>query len=191
MSDQEITKLSEGLVPQNTAKMTSWALKNFQDWMATGNQRNPAVPVPHHILQCVNPVTLNNQLSKFVVETRKSNGEHYPPATLDQLLCGILRHMRNQNLAAPNFVDKKDSRFRRLHGTLDAYFHRLHSEGHGRQTKRAEIVSSEEADRLWREGVLDTDTPTRLQNAAFFVMGKMFCLRGGQEHRGLQLSQLK
>ena len=28
-------------------------------------------------------------------------------------------------------------------------------------------------------------------NAAFFVVGKMFCLRGGQEHRGLQLSQLK
>ena len=29
------------------------------------------------------------------------------------------------------------------------------------------------------------------KNAAFFVVGKMICLRGGQEHRGLQLSQLK
>ena len=38
---------------------------------------------------------------------------------------------------------------------------------------------------------MDTTTPTGLQNAAFFVVGKMFCLRGGQEHRGLQLSQLK
>ena len=36
------------------------------------------------------------------------------------------------------------------------------------------------------------DTPTGLQNAALFVVRKIFCLRGGgQEHRGLQLSQLK
>ena len=38
---------------------------------------------------------------------------------------------------------------------------------------------------------MDTKTPTGLQNVAFFVVGKMFCLRGGQEHRGLRLSQLK
>jgi hypothetical protein len=35
---------------------------------------------------------------------------------------------------------------------------------------------------------MGTKTPTQLH---FFVVGKMFCLRGGQEHRGLQLSQLK
>ena len=35
------------------------------------------------------------------------------------------------------------------------------------------------------------NTPIGLQNAAFFVVGKMFCLHGRQEHRGLQLSQLK
>ena len=146
VSDQEIAKLSEGLVPQNTAKMNSWALKNFHDWMKNRNQCNPTNPVPDDILQCVDPVVLNNQLSKFVVETRKSTGEHYPPVTLHQLLCGILRHMRTNNPAAPNFLDKKDSRFKHLHGTLDSYFHRLHSEGHGRQTKHAETISSEEED---------------------------------------------
>ena len=55
--------------------------------------------------------------------------------------------------------------------------------------KHAEVVTKE--DQLWREGVMNTTTPVGLQNAAFFVVGKMFCLRGGQEHRGLQLSQLK
>ena len=39
VSDQEIAKLSEGLVPQNTAKITIWALKNFQDWMTNRNQQ--------------------------------------------------------------------------------------------------------------------------------------------------------
>ena len=58
-------------------------------------------------------------------------------------------------------------------------------------TKHAEVVSSEEEDQLWKEGIMDVNTPTGLQNAAFFAVGKIFCLRGGQEHRGLQLSQLK
>ena len=33
-------------------------------------------------------------------------------------------------------------------------------------------------------------TPRSLQNAAFFVVGKMFSLQGGVEHRKLKLSQL-
>ena len=78
---------------------------------------------------------LNTHLSRFVVETRKSNGEAYPPATLHQLLCGVLRHMRDCNPGCPNFLDKKDSRFKQLHGTLDSYFHDLHCEGIGRQVK--------------------------------------------------------
>ena len=45
--------------------------------------------------------------------------------------------------------------------------------------KHAEIVTKEE-DQLCREGVMNTTTPVGLENAAFFVVGKMFCLRGGQ-----------
>ena len=190
-SDEEIAKLAEGVVPQNTAKMTTWALKNFQEWTNSRNKCNCTDTVPDDFYNCSDPAILNNHLSRFIVETRKSTGEKYPPATLHQLLCGILRHMRTKNPECPNFLDKKDSRFRQLHGTLDSYFHKLHSEGLGRQTKHAEIVSKEDEDQLWREGTMGTTTPAGLQNAAFFVVGKMFCLHGGQEHHGLQLSQLK
>ena len=99
--------------------------------------------------------------------------------------------MRNKNPSCPNFLDKKDCHFKQLQGTLDAYFHKLHSQGVGRQTNHAEILTSEEEEKLWSAGVMSTNTPIGLQNATFFVVGKMFCLRGGQEHRGLQLSQLK
>lgn len=73
------------------------------------------------------PELLNNHLSKSVVETRKLNGDLYPPATIHQLLCSILRYMRNKNPSCPNFLDKKDSCFKQLKGTLDAYSHKLHS----------------------------------------------------------------
>ena len=107
VTDQELSKLAEGLVPQNTAKMTSGALKNFQEWMSNSNVCNPSDPVPEDFLQCTDPVTLNKHLSKFIVETRKSSGELYPPVTLHQLLCGILRYMRRNNPSCPNFLDKK------------------------------------------------------------------------------------
>ena len=37
---------------------------------------------------------------------------------------------------------------------------------------------------------MGTTTPRALQNAAFFIVGKMFCLRGGNELRNLKLSQI-
>ena len=51
--------------------------------------------------------------------------------------------------------------------------------------KHAEIVTK---DQLWR-GVMNT-TPVGLQNATFFVVGKMLCERC-DKNMGLQLSQLK
>ena len=49
------------------------------------------------------------------------------------------------------FLDKKDSHFRQLHETLDSYFHKLHSDGVGKQIKHAEVISSEEEDQLWEK----------------------------------------
>ncbi len=67
--------------------------------------------------------------------------------------------MRESNpVGCPNFLDKKDTRFRPLQRTLDYYFNKL---------------------------------PKGLQNAAFYTVGKFFCLRGGQEYRCLKLSQLQ
>ena len=134
---------------------------------------------------------LNTHLPRFVVEVRKTNGAYYPPSTIHQLLRGLLRHMREQTSGCPNFLDKQDTRFQQLQGTLDAQFHKLHSEGTGVKTKYAEILQKENEEKLWTSGAMGLTTPRALQNAAFFIAGKMFCLRGGEEHRSLKISQLK
>ena len=170
-SDVELAKLAEGLILPNTAK-TSWTLNNFQQLMSNMNMCNPANPI-RDIFTCSDPQTLNSTLSKFIVEIRKSNGQLYPPQTLHQLLCGVLRHVCSKNPACPNFMDKKDARFSQLHKTLDSYFHKLHSEGVGRQTKHAEVVTSDE-DQLWKEGIMNTTTPMGLQNAAFLLLARCF-----------------
>ena len=99
--------------------------------------------------------------------------------------------MRNINPGCPNFLDKKDSRFKPLHGTLDSHFHQLHSTGIGRDVKHAKILTKDDEEKLRKSGVIGTKTPKALQNAVFFIVGKMFSLRGGIELRGLKPSQIQ
>ena len=99
--------------------------------------------------------------------------------------------MRTLNPNCPNFLDKKDNEFLSLHGAMDVVFHQLHSAGVGRDTKHARTLSIEDEQKLWQSGVMGTTTPAALQNATFFIVGKMFCLRGGTELRNLKPSQMK
>ena len=170
VNDDELAVLSKGIVPVNTDKNTKWALSNFFAWKEARDKKYPDNPVPEDILTCSDPATLNTHLSRFVVETRKANGELYPPKTVHQLLCGLLRHMRDVNPElCPNFLDKKDTRFKPLQGAMDAHFHRLHSTGVGREVKHARVLTKEDEEKLWRSGVMGTNTPKALQNAVFYM----------------------
>ena len=62
---------------------------------------------------------------------------------------------------------------------------------HATKKKRFTTLSKEELDDLSKPCVLGVKTPTSLLHAVFFYNGKNFCLRGGEEHRSLKLSQLK
>ena len=45
-------------------------------------------------------------LCRFVVEARKQDGEPYPPSTIQSLLSGLLRHMRERHVDTPDFLSK-------------------------------------------------------------------------------------
>ena len=99
----------------------------FAAWKKARNAKHPEDPVPEDIFTCNDLATLNTHISRFVLETRKWNSDFYPPKTPHQLLCGLLRHMRDVNPGCLNFLDKKDSQFKPLHGTMDSHFHHLHA----------------------------------------------------------------
>ena len=98
---------------------------------------------------------------------------------------------RDINPGCPNFLDKKDSRFKKFHGTLDSHYHSLHASGLGREIKHARVLSKDDEEKLWKSGVLGTSSPRALQNAVFYTVGKVFSLRGGVEMRSLGISQIK
>ena len=53
------------------------------------------------------------------------------------------------------------------------------------------MISSEEEEKLWASGQLGTKTPRALQNAVFYYNGKNYCIRGGEEHRNIKISQFQ
>ena len=67
----------------------------------------------------------------------------------------------------------------------------LRNEGVGSDFTSIEGITAEEEKQLWTTGVFNLETPTGLLHATFYCCGKCFCLRRGQEHRNLALSQLK
>ena len=126
----------------------------------------------------------------------RSRNEKYTRRTIstnNQLpaVTGILRHLRlTQPHNCPNFLDRSDLRFIKLHNAIDNVFKQLHKDGVGSRSKHAEIVTKVEENQLWEAGVLGTSDPKTLLHIVFYLNGKNFCLRGGQEHRELKISQL-
>ena len=57
--------------------------------------------------------------------------------------------------------------------------------------KHTPIITKEEEDQLWKSKEMGTNTPKQLLQAVFFYAGKVFCLRGGIEQRGLKVSQFQ
>ena len=106
------------------------------------------------------------------------------------MLCG-LNSVQKDNKVPFNFLDKNDIHFKELHKTLDTVFSDLHSRGIGAKTSTATVISYEDEELLWTQGILGYNSPRALLNTVFYYVGLLFCLRGGQEQRSLSWKNFK
>ena len=53
------------------------------------------------------------------------------------------------------------------------------------------VVLPEEEEKFWSTNVFGVHSPVALQRAVFYYVGKVCCLRGGEEQRGLKPSQFQ
>ena len=72
---------------------------------------------------------------------------------------------------------------------MDGVFRKLRAQGVGANPKHAQPFNKEEENLLWRKGIIGVSTPESLFNAIFYYNGKVCCLRGGEEHRNLKITQ--
>ena len=176
VGDNEITEICKDYVPPNTEKNTRWSLSVFQKWKSScaGDKK-----CPENILEQPDPVTLNFWLPCFIAKVRRLDRKPYPPKTIHQLMCGLLRYMRSVEPGCPNILDRKDPRFRDFHGACEVVFRRLHQSKIGTNVKHTPVITFEEEEKLWSSGALNVSDPKGLQQAVFYYVGKVYCIRGG------------
>ena len=189
-SDDDFEELAKGFQPKNTKVSNCWALKIYSEWAKARRERIDETNLTKMSLMTDNKDALCEELCKFVVEIRKTDKTQYPPRTIQLILCGLQRYIRQEKPRTPvNFTS--DPEFQKLRNVCDTYYRELHSKGIGAEVKRTPVLTIADEDKLWATSVLSLETPEGLLRAAFFYNGKNFCLRRGEEQRGLKLSQLK
>ena len=166
-----------------------WAIKVFDQWRESRNAASEE-QCPDNLLVEPNVQQLNYWLSRFVVEGRREDGKPYPASSISNILAGVYRHSKAIVPDFPNFMNRRDPSFCELTGAIQVRYRKLREEGVGAVVKHATVVTEEEEDTLWKSGVISIDDPLALQRAVFFYVGKVFCLRGGQEQRDLKPSQV-
>ena len=184
-TEVDVSDAMKGFVPKNTARCNKWAVNNFESWRSSLSNEK----FPEDILFTDDKKLLCDCLCRFVLETRKASGEEYPPKTIFNILSGLLRHLRENKNDAVNFLDQSISKFIPLHNVMDSYFRQLHSKGIGTNPHQSEIITMDEEKIMWTKGVLGIESPKQLLYAVFYYCGLNLCLRGGDEHRGLRVSQ--
>ena len=108
LTEDEEHRLLGSTIPKNTQNSTKWAVKIFEEWQRSRQEKKPNLFKSSSIstsmdlskvtelstpLGSMCAETLNLWLSRFVQEVRNSKGERYPPRTIYVLICGLKRYL--------------------------------------------------------------------------------------------------
>ena len=127
-SQNDIERSMECGVPQKTRNQTKWAVKVWTEWATSRNKKLLSDEAPFSCeIEKLSAQLINFWLCRFVLELRRRDGERYPPASLCQLCCGLLRHLRAAGRAEVNIFEQAE--FHMFRTTLDSEMKRLSSTG--------------------------------------------------------------
>ena len=116
--EEDVSCAQKGFVPGNTARCNRWAISNFEAWLKSHRDSSEDSTFEDDVLLTDNPQLLCSCLCTYVMETRKENGDSYPPKSIYNLLSGIQRYIREKKSKAFNIMDTKEDNFRPLHNTM-------------------------------------------------------------------------
>ena len=124
LSTKQIESLSTKFVPKKTANSTKWTIRIFTDWVQERNRCPSAltdcptdlfnyakVTNGHNGQEYGYPLSLLDfWLAAFVTEVRKADGSFYSPASLNSILAGLFRYMKEKfGPNTPTFLSETDA----------------------------------------------------------------------------------
>ena len=178
-----------GLIDLNTAASFLCVVNVYKDWAKSRNEAfkdfqpdNRKFPTAPEDPSLLSVDEINYWLSKFCVDVRQKNGEEYRHEVLYSLFCALNRVIRESHR---NLVLFKSPEVKPFQDVLDGRLKALQSIQNPFRNK-ADAVSVNEEEKLWITGALGTHSPGVLLDTLVFLAGKIFALRGGQEHRSLK-----
>ncbi|MCG7879380.1 MAG: DUF3504 domain-containing protein [Candidatus Thiodiazotropha taylori] len=184
VTDFDIQQLKSSKINKNTAKSTRWCVTIFETWKSAR-----AEAIPDFLI--MDKQTMSFWLTRFIMEVRNAKGGEYPPKTLYMIVCGLLRHLRENGVHDRNFLDSKDPDFAEFCSVLDLRMKDLLQKGYGTTVKQADPLSLEDEEKLWNLSVFGAKDSETLQHTVFYYSCKLFGLRGTDEHRELQCNQFE
>ena len=184
VTDQEITLDVQNATPIATMRKRKWAMKIFESWLSEWRVR---IDGPLKVLKEVcdfDKSDLNYCLKYFFCEVRKVSGEKYPPQTLKEMCALIQNHFNS--VFALNISVFNDPEFRECREVLNSQMKKAAREGLVKPKKKAEVISKEDEEALWENGILGSENPKQLTRTLIFTLGLHLSLRASQEHRDLE-----
>ena len=116
---------------------------------------------------------LRYSITRFIIEVKKNNGEDFPTRTLYQIVICFQEYLETFDL---NYKLLQDDEFTEVKRVLDCTMKERAKKGIGINRKHAQVIILQEADTLWQKGILGTDTPEKLLDTLFDVVGLNFAL---------------
>ena len=169
-------------MPEKTRQDTAYCVGVWNEWCRCRLQERGEQIPPLAELQSSE---LADYMSSFIFEVRKRDGKEFPPNSLHHLVCGLQRHLRF-NVKKASIEVFSDDAFADFRLCLDAEMKCLQGKGLGSMARKAEPLTEEEEEILWKRRLLGRYTLQTLLDTMVFMNGVYFALRCGKEHRQLR-----
>ena len=179
-------------IQESSKAKIKWALGAYNRWRAFRSEishQKYTTKVTHYNRE-IRPIDasakdvdeLQADLCDFIVEIRKENGEQYPSSSMYDLISGLSLYLEKEH----GFTNKLVSgAFRSVKNTLDNVMKERTAEGVGGRPERDPIMEEHEQV-LLEKGILGKDSPDKLGQTVFFLIGVRFGLRGLKEQYELR-----
>ena len=164
---------------------TNKKINMYNDWRAfrNGQEHLQSFSCDLHNLSSITPESLNSAMCHFITEVKKMDGSDFPGKTLYDIVICIQFFLETQGLSWRLLHDEE---FSELKFTLDNLMKERTALGIGTTVRKAEVLSHDDDEILWFNGVLGKDNPTALLHTMVYVLGMTCALRAGKEHRSLR-----
>ena len=181
VSSKEVDEAIQGGVPKKTQEDSIYCANLWKEWVIH-RAKTTGVVIPH--LKDIKVEELQHWICAFVLEIRKKDGSAFIPNSLHHICAGIMRYLRGNGM--PEIDIFKQAGFSWFRIVLDSEMKRLQASGIGTAQRKAQPITFEDEEILWRKKILGDSTPQSLLDTMLYMNGLYFALRGGKEHRNLR-----